>query len=44
MLGGKPDMAVDTSELNGRLWKPDVKVVKAVVAFAKKTGRLAPEG
>ncbi|KAJ5642745.1 endonuclease/exonuclease/phosphatase [Penicillium lividum] len=44
MLGGKSDMAVDTSELNGRLWKPDVKVVKAVVAFVRKTGRLAPEG
>jgi hypothetical protein len=44
MLGGKPEMALDTSELNGRAWKPDVKIVRAVIAFAMKTGRLAPEG
>ncbi|KAJ5209427.1 endonuclease/exonuclease/phosphatase [Penicillium cf. viridicatum] len=44
MLGGKPETTEDTSELNERAWKPDVKIVRAVIAFAMKTGRLAPEG
>ena len=44
MLGGKPECVGDASEPNGRAWKPDVKIVRAVIAFAIKTGRLAPEG
>ena len=44
MLGGKPEIAGDASESNGRAWKPDVKIVRAVIAFAMETGRLAPEG
>ena len=44
MLGGKPGIVGDASEPNGRAWKPDVKIVRAVIAFAMETGRLAPEG
>ena len=44
MLGGKPEIAGDASESNGRAWKPEVKMVRAVIAFAMETGRLAPEG
>ncbi|KAJ5283460.1 hypothetical protein N7505_001440 [Penicillium chrysogenum] len=37
--------AVDgTSEPNGRAWKPDIKIVKAVIAFAMATQRLLVEG
>lgn len=43
MLGGKPEIVGDASEPNGRTWKPDVRIVRAVIAFAMK-GRLAPEG
>ncbi|KAJ6114302.1 endonuclease/exonuclease/phosphatase, partial [Penicillium sp. IBT 16267x] len=41
---GKPESVGDASEPDGRAWKPDVKIVRAVIAFAMKTGRLAPEG
>ena len=44
MLGGKPAMVGDASERSGRAWKPDVKIVRAVIAFAMETERLAPEG
>ena len=44
MLGGKPEIVGDASESNGRAWKPDVKIVRAVIAFAMEKGRLAPEG
>lgn len=44
MLGGKPESIDGTSDQNGRAWKPDIKVVKAVVAFAVETKRLAYEG
>jgi hypothetical protein len=44
MLGGKPEIVGDASEPNGGAWKPDVKIVRAVIAFAMETGRLAPEG
>jgi hypothetical protein len=44
MLGGKPEIVGDASEQNGRAWKPDVKIVRAVIGFAMETGRLAPEG
>ncbi|KAJ5215604.1 reverse transcriptase [Penicillium cinerascens] len=44
MLGGKPDSVEVTGEQNGRPWKPDIKVVKAVVAFAVETKRLAYGG
>ncbi|KAJ5240479.1 uncharacterized protein N7469_002070 [Penicillium citrinum] len=44
MLGGKPGNAEGTSEPNGRAWKPDIKIVKAVIMFAMETGRLANEG
>jgi hypothetical protein len=39
MLGGKPEIVGDTSELNGRAWKPDVKIVRAVIAFTMEIGR-----
>jgi hypothetical protein len=41
MLGGKPDSIDRANEPNTRAWKPDVKIVKAVVAFAMETKRLA---
>lgn len=44
MLGGKPECVGDASGPDGRAWKPDVKIVRAVIEFATKTGRLAPEG
>ncbi|KAJ5288337.1 hypothetical protein N7508_011112 [Penicillium antarcticum] len=44
MLGGKPEIVGDASEPNDRAWKPDVRIVRAVIAFAMETGRLAPEG
>jgi hypothetical protein len=44
MLGDKPAIVGDASEPSGRAWKPDVKIVRAVIAFAMDTGRLAPEG
>ncbi|KAJ5215587.1 uncharacterized protein N7498_001994 [Penicillium cinerascens] len=44
MLGGKPATVGDASEPSGRAWKPDVKIVRAVIAFAMETGWLAPEG
>jgi hypothetical protein len=43
MLGGKPESVGDASEPDGRAWKPDVKIVRAVIAFAMKTGRLTLE-
>jgi hypothetical protein len=43
MLGGKPEIVGDASEPNGKAWKPDVKIVRAVIAFAMETGRLASE-
>ncbi|OQD76271.1 hypothetical protein PENANT_c098G11147, partial [Penicillium antarcticum] len=33
----------DASEPSGRTWKPDIKIVKTVIAFAVETGRLANE-
>jgi hypothetical protein len=30
-------------EPNIRVWKPDIKIVKAVIAFAMETKRLANE-
>jgi hypothetical protein len=35
---------VPHSLLQCRAWKPDVKIVRAGIAFAMETGRLAPEG
>ena len=43
MLGGKPGIIGDASEPNGRAWKPDVKIVRAVIAVAMEMGWLAPE-
>ncbi|KAJ5300187.1 hypothetical protein N7508_007430 [Penicillium antarcticum] len=43
MLGGKPGTVEDASEPSGRTWKPDIKIVKTVIAFAMETGRLANE-
>lgn len=39
----EPEMAGDASEPNGRAWKPDAKIVRAVIAVAMETGRLVPE-
>jgi hypothetical protein len=44
MLGGKAESIDGTSEPNGRAWKPDIKIVKAVIAFAMATQRLLVEG
>jgi hypothetical protein len=44
MLGGKAESVDGTSEPNGRAWKPDIKIVKAVIAFAMATQRLLFEG
>ncbi|KAJ5117672.1 hypothetical protein N7448_011304 [Penicillium atrosanguineum] len=44
MLGGKAESLGDVSASNGKAWKVDVKIVRAVIAFAMETGRLAPEG
>jgi hypothetical protein len=41
MLGGKPESIDGTSELDGRAWKPDIKIVRAVIGFAMATERLA---
>lgn len=43
MLGGKPGTVEDASEPSGRTWKPDIKIVKTVIAFAMETRRLANE-
>lgn len=43
MLGGKAENADGTSEPNGRAWKPDIKIVKALIAFAMETRRLVVE-
>jgi hypothetical protein len=44
MLEGKPEISGDPSEPNdGKVWKPDVKIVRAVIAFAIETRRLATE-
>ncbi|KAJ5094907.1 endonuclease/exonuclease/phosphatase [Penicillium argentinense] len=44
MLGGKPEIGGDSCVANGRAWKPDIKIVRAAIAFAVETRRLAPEG
>lgn len=44
MLGGRPESVDGTDEQDRRAWNPDIKVVKAVVAFAVETKRLAYEG
>lgn len=44
MLGGKPESVDGTDGQNRRTWKPDIKVVKAVVAFAVGTKMLEYEG
>jgi hypothetical protein len=44
MPGGKPESVDGTNEQNRKAWKPDIKVIKAVVAFAVETKRLAYEG
>lgn len=43
ILGGKPESVSAASESNGRTWKPDIKIVRAVIAFAMATGRLTSE-
>jgi hypothetical protein len=43
MLGGKPDTTDRANEPNIGAWKPDIKIVKAVIAFAMETKRLANE-
>ena len=43
ILGGRPGEVSETSESNGRAWKPDIKVFRAVIAFAMETELLAPE-
>jgi hypothetical protein len=43
MLGGKPESVDGTNEQNRRAWKHDIKVIKAVVAFAVETKRLMYE-
>jgi hypothetical protein len=44
MLGGKAESVDGASEPNGRAWKPDIKIVRAVIAFAMETQRLVVEG
>lgn len=44
MLGGKAESVDGTSEPNGRAWEPDIKIVKAVIAFAMETQRWVVEG
>ncbi|KAJ5981918.1 endonuclease/exonuclease/phosphatase [Penicillium sp. IBT 35674x] len=44
MLGGKPESVGNVSEPDDRAWKPNIKIVRAAIAFAIKMGRLAPEG
>lgn len=39
MLGRKPESVDGTKELNGRAWKPDIKTVRAIIAFAMWTER-----
>ncbi|KAJ5982343.1 endonuclease/exonuclease/phosphatase [Penicillium sp. IBT 35674x] len=43
MLGGKSESVGDVSEPDGRAWKPNIKIVRAAIAFAIKIDRLAPE-
>jgi hypothetical protein len=43
MLGGKPDTMDRENEAIIRAWKPAIKIVKTVIAFAKETKRLANE-
>lgn len=43
MLGGKPTNLDEVDETSGKGWKPDLKLVKAVIVFAMATGRLAVE-
>lgn len=40
MLGGKPETVEDANEANGKVWKTNIKVVRALVAYAIETGRL----
>lgn len=42
MLGGKPD-TIDQANKPSIAWKPNIKIVKAVIAFAIETKRLANE-
>jgi len=44
MLGGIPESVGDVSDPNGRAWKPDVKIVRAAIAFAMKKGRWLMKG
>lgn len=44
MLGGKAERVDGASEPNGRTWKPDIRIVRAVIAFAMETERLVVEG
>jgi hypothetical protein len=44
MLGGKPESVDGTNEQNRRTWKRGIKVIKAIVAFAVETKRLAYVG
>jgi hypothetical protein len=38
MLGGKPEGISVTGEDDTKVWKSDIKAVKAVIAFASETG------
>jgi hypothetical protein len=44
MLGGMPDEVDGAGDTRTRTWKPDIKVVKAVITFAMETKQLACEG
>jgi hypothetical protein len=44
MLGGMPEEVAGAEETRMRAWKPDIKVVKALITFAMETKRLAGEG
>jgi hypothetical protein len=41
VLGGKLDTIDQVEEPNTRVWKPDIKIIKAVIAFAIEMKRLA---
>lgn len=46
MVGGKPEIAGDASELNGRAWKPDLKIVRGRYRVCNgdgTVGSMAPE-
>lgn len=43
MLGDKPGNINGTSESNSQAWKPDIKIIRSVIAFAMETEQLDPE-